>query len=131
MPLVPAVDDSQSLEVLPCGTVLLPYMPNGEELVMQLVKESSTNYCCPEVTVLPLEGDPGYPQDVTLVALSAAQNTVEHDRLHLHYISYFSPKNEIVSSLCINGLNCHLHLAMQFHLFRAVFPRNCEEIAAY
>ena len=75
-----------------CLAVLLPYMPNGEELVMQLVKESSTNYCCPEVTVLPLEGDPGYPQDVTLVALSAAQNTVEHDRLQ--FTLYFSPKKK-------------------------------------
>ena len=73
-----------------CLAVLLPYMPNGEELVMQLVKESSTNYCCPEVTVLPLEGDPRYPQDVTLVALSAAQNTVEHDRLQ--FTLYFTPK---------------------------------------
>ena len=59
LPLVPAVDDSESGGS--CLAVLLPYMGKGEELVMQPVKDCNTNYCCPEVTVLPLEREPGLP----------------------------------------------------------------------
>ena len=105
MPLVPAVDDSGVWRS--CLAVLLPYMRKGEELVMQLVKDCNTNYCCLKLRCCPWRGTLATLKMLHWSPSPRHKILLSMTGCSLHYISLL--KNEIVSSTCTDGLNCHLH----------------------